>query len=278
LGYYSRARHLHRAAGMIVSEHDGKIPDDPQAFRALPGIGDYIAAAVMSIAFGRVIPVIDGNVKRVLARLLEIDTPVNQNGSHKRFLEPATGLICPRQPADFNQAIMELGALVCRPKNPECTVCPLAELCLANQHKTTAEFPKRIATRKIPHRHLVYGVVLKKGKMLVLQRPEAGFLGGLWEFPAIAASLGQITAQTVERGMIAETGLTISADRRLTRIRHAYTHFTLSADVYVCQYMAGRVRLNRSRSHRWVTLRALKRLPTHKAIHKFLDFIEDAVP
>ena len=275
LGYYSRARHLHRAANMVVSHHDGRIPDDPQAFRSLPGVGDYIAAAVLSIAFGRVMPVIDGNVKRVLSRLLEIDFPVNQNGSHKQFLAPAGELICPHHPADFNQAIMELGALICQPKNPDCPICPLARLCQANQHQTTAEYPKRIASRKIPHRHLVYGVILKKGKMLVLQRPEAGFLGGLWEFPSIPANRHKINAQGLEQEMASETGLTVTVDRRLTSIRHAYTHFTLSADIYLCHYMAGRVRRNKAHAHRWVTRRSLMRLPTHKAIHKFLDMLQD---
>ena len=271
LGYYSRARHLHRAAGLVVSCYNGKVPDNPEAFRSLPGVGDYIAAAVLSIAFGHVVPVIDGNVKRVLSRLLLIDTPVNQNNAHKLFLAPAKDLICPRRPADFNQAMMELGALVCRPKNPDCTICPLHDLCRANQHHTTAEYPKRIAARKIPHRHLAIGVILKKGKMLAVQRPENGFLGGLWEFPAIPADGQPMNKKAVEQGLAAKTGLTVTLDRRLIRVRHAYTHFTLTADVYLCQYLAGRVRLNSSHDHRWVTMRSLMRLPLHKAIHKFLE-------
>ncbi len=277
LGYYSRARHLHRAAGIVVSRFEGRIPDDPAAFQSLPGVGDYIAAAVMSIAFGRVMPVVDGNVKRVLARLLEIDTPVNQNGAHKRFLAPATDLICPRQPADFNQAIMELGALICRPKNPGCSNCPLADPCQARQHQTTTEFPRRITPKKIPHRRLIYGVILKNGKMLVVQRPESGFLGGLWEFPAFPANRRQMTDKEVEQGLALETGLTVTVSRRLTGIRHAYTHFRLSADVYLCRYSTGRVRVSESWGHRWVNLRSLMRLPIHKAIHKFLNLMEDVV-
>ncbi len=125
LGYYSRARNLYRAAGVVTARFNGQVPDDPEAFRSLPGVGDYICAAVLSIAFGRVLPVVDGNVKRVLSRLLEIDTPVNRSGAHKIFQVPAMELVCPKQPADFNQAVMELGALVCRPKNPDCVTCPL---------------------------------------------------------------------------------------------------------------------------------------------------------
>jgi A/G-specific adenine glycosylase len=276
LGYYSRARHLHRAAAMVVSCFEGQVPDDPAAFRSLPGVGDYIAAAVLSIAFGRVIPVVDGNVKRVLARLFEMDTPVNQSGAHKIFQVPAERFICPRRPADFNQAMMELGALICRPKNPACGACPMAGLCRAYRHRTTAVYPKRHSPRKIPHRHLAIGVIRKNGKILVVQRPSHGLLGGLWEFPAVPGNAEQTDSKAVAENLAVETGLEIVVDRRLTRIRHAYSHFTLSADVYLCRHVAGRVRLNTAQAHRWVTLRSLARLPLHKANHKFLDALEAA--
>lgn len=274
LGYYSRARNLHRAAGVVVSRHHGKVPDDPAAFRALPGVGDYISAAVLSIAFGRAIPVVDGNVKRVLSRLMEIDTPVNRSGSHKIFEPPASRLICPQHPADFNQSIMELGALICRPKNPNCSNCPLSDLCRAKRHHTTADYPKRDASRKTPHRHMAIGVILKKGKMLVAQRQIDGFLGGLWEFPAVSAEPGHTNGQTIEGSLFTETGLTVAIDRRLTGIRHAYTHFTLTADVFLCRYVAGRVRLKSAQGHRWVTLRSLAGLPVHKANHKFIGALQ----
>jgi A/G-specific adenine glycosylase len=277
LGYYSRARNLHRAAGEVVSRFNGRVPDDPEAFQALPGVGDYIAAAVQSIAFGRVLPVVDGNVKRVLARLLEIDTPVNRSNAHKIFKVPAGRLICPKRPADFNQALMELGAIVCRPKNPDCGNCPLSDLCMANRHRTTADYPKREASRKIPHRYLAIGVIVKKGKMLVVQRQMEGFLGGLWEFPAVPADRRQTDTAGFESLITAETGLTIKVDRQLTRVRHAYTHFRLTGDVYLCRHAAGRVRLRSARGHRWVTLRSLARLPLHKANHKFLDALAAAV-
>jgi len=274
LGYYSRARNLHRAAGLVISRFDGKVPDDPAAFQSLPGVGDYITAAVLSIAFGQVLAVVDGNVKRVLSRLLEMETPVNRSGVHKIFQAPAMTFICPRQPADFNQAIMELGALVCRPTNPDCDNCPLSDLCRANRHGRTAQYPRRDAARKVPHRQMAIGVILKKGKMLVVQRQMEGFLGGLWEFPAVPADGGQQSMATFKAMIRAETGLKAEVDRRLTRIRHAYTHFKLTAGVYLCPYESGRVRLNSARAHRWVTFRSLARLPLHKANHKFLDLLE----
>jgi A/G-specific adenine glycosylase len=271
LGYYSRARNLHRAAGLVVSRFGGRVPDDPQAFQSLPGVGDYIAAAVMSIAFNHVLAVVDGNVKRVLARLLEMDTPVNHSRAHKDFMKPAARLICPQQPAAYNQALMELGALVCRPATPLCDACPLADVCLARRNGTTAAYPKRLAARKVPHRHLIVGIILKKKKLLVLRRPADGMLGGMWEFPAVSASLKKAAFQTVAKALASQTGLSVDVDRHLSRIRHAYSHFTLSADVYLCRHTAGRMRPQRAGSHRWLTRRALDGLPMHKAARKCLN-------
>ena len=272
LGYYSRARNLHRAAGIVVAEHHGTVPDDPIAFRALPGVGDYIAAAVLSIAFGRVMAVVDGNVKRVLARLLEEATPVNHSSAHKIFKGYADKLICPRQPSVFNQAMMELGALICRPKTPDCDHCPVSEECLAYRHHTTGLFPKRIEAKKKPRRHQAITVILKGEKMLVVQRPKDGLLGGLWEFPAIERRSGKdVTPKTLRDNLLAEVGLKIERLERFARIRHAYTHFSLTADVYLCRWQSGRVRLRTARQHRWVSWRGLHRLPLHKANHKFLD-------
>lgn len=277
LGYYSRARNLHRAAAVVSSRFNGQVPDDPAAFRSLPGVGDYIAAAVLSIAFGRVLAVVDGNVKRVLSRLYEIDAPVNRSNAHKIFRAPAMDLICPEHPADFNQALMELGALVCRPRHPLCGDCPLAGMCRANRHGKTADYPKRDASKKVPHRHVAIGIIRKKGKMLVVQRQMEGFLGGLWEFPAVPADNGRTQKNQLAEMITAETGLRIEVNRRLSRIRHAYTHFTLSGDVYLCRHVTGRVRLKSARSHRWVTLRTLSRLPLHKANLKFMDDLAAAL-
>ena len=277
LGYYSRARNLHRAAKIVVSRFNGTVPADRVDFQSLPGVGDYIAAAVLSIAFGKVLPVVDGNVKRVLARLLEMDAPVNRSGSHKIFQKPASQLICPDSPADFNQAVMELGALVCRPKNPLCADCPLSEGCRAYRHGRTNQYPKRDPSRKIPHRRVSIGVILKKEKLLVVQRPMEGFLGGLWEFPAVSADGGSAAEGDFTDRLREEIGLQVAVERRLTRIKHAYSHFRLTGDVYLCRHSSGRVRLKSARSHRWVTFGKLADLPLHKANHKFMDALGRAL-
>ena len=260
-----------------MSHFNGRVPADRNDFQSLPGVGDYIAAAVLSIAYGKVLPVVDGNVKRVLARLLEIDTPVNRSGAHKIYLEPARQLICATAPADFNQAFMELGALVCRPRNPRCDDCPLSDSCRAYRHGRADRYPRRDPARKVPHRHLSIGVVLKKGKMLVVQRPLEGFLGGLWEFPAVPADGGSSANNDFTARLREEIGLRVAVDRKLTRIKHAYTHFKLTGDVYLCRYQRGRVRRKSAVDHRWVTFGHIIELPLHKANHKFFAVLESAL-
>ncbi|MGD8741242.1 MAG: A/G-specific adenine glycosylase, partial [Desulfobacterales bacterium] len=158
MGYYARARNLHRAAKAVVQDHGGRIPDQWEAFHNLPGVGDYIAAAVLSIAFNKPHPVVDGNVKRVLARLHKIRAPVNQPGSDKQFKKAAARLLDSRQPGTFNQAMMELGALICKPRNPQCDACPLTHECRAYQTQQVADFPKRQKLKATPQYHIAVGV------------------------------------------------------------------------------------------------------------------------
>jgi A/G-specific adenine glycosylase len=271
LGYYSRARNLYRAAAIIVSQFDGRVPDDPERFLALPGVGDYTCAAVLSIAFGRALAVVDGNVKRVLARLMEIETPVNRPNAHTVFKKPAARLLCPDNPSAFNQAMMELGALICMPRTPQCNNCPISDFCLAYQNRTTAVYPKRNPSKKSPHRHVFIVVIRKNDKLLVVQRPMDGFLGGLWEFPSTPGSFKSPQSDQIAEKIREKTGLTIEIKGKLTQIKHAYTHFRLTADVYMSRYVKGRVHMHTSQTHRGVTFGSLKRLPLHKATHKFLE-------
>ncbi|MDX1708669.1 MAG: A/G-specific adenine glycosylase, partial [Desulfobacterales bacterium] len=165
MGYYARARNMHRAAKIVVQNHGGRIPDQWDAFRSLPGVGDYIAAAVLSIAYNQPHAVVDGNVKRVLARLHKIHTPVNRPGSDKAFKNAADRLLDSRKPGIFNQAMMELGALVCRPRNPLCDACPIMRLCQAYQARQVADFPKRKKLKATPQYHIAVGVIFKNGRV-----------------------------------------------------------------------------------------------------------------
>jgi len=185
LGYYSRARRLHQGARVVRERHGGFLPGSSEELRGLPGVGEYTAGAVASIAFGEVVPAVDGNVKRVLSRLFDLADP-----SPHVFRTLATELVDPERPGDFNQAVMELGALVCVPRVPSCEVCPLGSECLALERGTVAERPAPKAKREVPEKDIVVVVAVARGevgapRLLLRKRPSTGLLGGMWEFPGV---------------------------------------------------------------------------------------------
>ena len=173
LGYYARARNLHRAAAEVAAEHGGAVPDSWQSFSKLSGVGDYIASAVLSIAYGQSYPVVDGNVKRVLSRLFIEPTPVNRPSAHRVYKELAARLLDSEIPGEFNQAMMELGAMVCKPRRPLCESCPVAGFCIASAESAQTGYPKREKRPKVPTRRVAVGVIRKNGKLLItLRKPE----------------------------------------------------------------------------------------------------------
>lgn len=270
LGYYSRARNLHRAANMVVNEFGGVVPDTEAGIRQLPGVGDYIAAAVLSIAGNLPLPVVDGNVKRVLARLFLVADPVNHSSAHAAFKEKAAALLDRKAPSVYNQALMELGALVCRPANPGCSGCPLQPYCLAYKDRRTGDFPRRKKAKPVPEYALVMGIVVKKGKLLITRRPENGLLGGLWEFPNGTIDAHETPEAACLRHLRATVNVTAEVDTFVTRIRHAYTHFKITLDVYTCRFISGRVRLNGPIDYCWVRFDELNAYPLPRANHKVL--------
>ena len=237
LGYYARARNLKRAAEIVVFEMEGCIPNNYRQFRQLPGVGDYIAAAVQSIAFGKPLAAVDGNVKRVLARLYCRSEPTNIAKFNKIFQDLADRLLVTSQPGTYNQALMELGAMVCRPKSPTCLVCPVQNFCDAHQKLEVGLFPVRQAKKKRPEHQLISGIFINcKNEVLVVQRPLKGLLGGLWEFPNQhvnpSADLVQDCKElAVDLFNIQEVSLSLTY---LTQIKHAYTHFQVVVDAFFC--------------------------------------------
>lgn len=275
LGYYSRARNFHRAARELAAENGGRVPEQWSHFRRLPGVGDYIAAAVLSIAYDRPYPVVDGNVKRVLARVFELALPVNRAGSYKTFLNGARLVFDKSAPELFNQAMMELGALVCKLRQPLCEACPVQKWCRARQRDTVAAYPVRATARPVPQYRMAIGVVIKDRRFLIVQRPLDQLLGGLWEFPG-GRRLPEESAESACARNVRETvGLDVAVVSRLTGIRHAYTHFRIVADIFVCRYNGGRVRRDGPIAHRWVGVRALERYPFPGSHHKFMPALMD---
>jgi A/G-specific adenine glycosylase len=275
MGYYARARNLHKAAGIVLNQHRGIVPQSWPDFHELPGVGDYIAAAVLSIAFGAPYPVVDGNVKRVLSRLFVIEEPVNRPPSKKIFQRSATELLSVKNPGTFNQAVMELGALVCKPRNPLCPECPVQTWCRAYQTNRIAEFPRRLKKQTTPQYRIAVGVVFKNDRVLITRRKPDGLLGGLWEFPGGKIQQGEKAKAACIREIMEEVNLAVKIDSHLCRVKHAYTHFKIQMEVFCCSYISGRVRLNGPVDHHWIRLSQLEKYPLPKANHKFLSQLHD---
>jgi len=273
LGYYARARNLHKASGIIVTKYRGVLPDDIQLLRKLPGIGEYIASAVSSIAFGQPFAAVDGNVKRVLARLNAIDLPVNRSTSNTVFKASAGRLLARKYPGRFNQAMMELGALVCTPKRPDCGNCPVKGHCEAFRSNAVDHYPKRVKANKTPQFHIATGVVCKGQKVLITRRKLEGLLGGLWEFPGGKIKKGETAEAACVREIKEEVNLKVKTDEHLTRIRHAYTHFKIVMDVFLCRYVDGRIRLNGPIDFQWIRTTQIDDYPIPVANHKFIPLL-----
>ncbi len=273
LGYYARARNLHRASRIVTRRFGGRVPDDPDALRSLPGVGPYIGAAVLSIAFSKPFAVVDGNVKRVLSRLFQIKEPVNRPGAAAVFQQQADRLLHRADPGAFNQAVMELGALVCTSKNPACGRCPVGRFCGAFQSGTVLRYPAREKKKPVPEYAVAVGVVHKKGRVLITRRKSEGLLGGLWEFPGGKIAEGETPEEACRREIAEETGLQVSVTERIARVRHAYTHFKIVMDVFCCEVESGRVKLNGPVDFAWVLPPQLEDYPFPKANRKFIPLL-----
>jgi A/G-specific adenine glycosylase len=252
LGYYGRARNLHKAARFIVSERGGVLPTTAAEWQALPGVGPYTAGAVASIAFGEVVPVLDGNVIRVLSRLFDIGVCVDDAAGKRLLRQTARELMPARRPGDFNQALMELGACVCLPDRPACTDCPLAALCQAYRKGVQRQRPVRKSKRAAPRREVVVAAIQRGGRYLVGKRPSQGLLGGLWEFPGGQVRAGESHEHALRRGVQEELGIDVKVGGLLAVVDHAYTHFKVTLNVYACELAAGTPECRNHSELRWI--------------------------
>ncbi len=235
LGYYARARNLHRAARLVMERHGGRLPDDFRALRELPGIGAYTAAAIASIAFGHDVVAMDANLRRVFARLFDVETPLGQAETEKRLRSLAETHLPAGRAGDYNQALMDLGALVCTPKSPRCETCPLRGLCLAQANGTQTQRPTRKAKNRIPHYDVSAAVIRRNGHILLARRPENGMLGGLWEFPGGKVQPGETWQAALQREIREELAVEITVGPRVGTYRHAFTHFRITLQAYECR-------------------------------------------
>jgi A/G-specific adenine glycosylase len=238
LGYYSRARHLHQTAGIIAREHGGRFPLDSASLQALPGIGRYTAGAIASIVSGEPVPVLDGNVIRVLARLIDLPDNVARAQTRQQLWALAAQGVPAERPGDYNQAIMELGQKICRPRQPRCAECPLQALCLAHARGTQASRPVKTARGPVPHYDVAAGVIEdERGHLLIAQRPLEGLLGGLWEFPGGKCEPGETLPDALARELREELAIEVAIGDRIAQVRHAFTHFRITLHAYECRYI-----------------------------------------
>ena len=234
LGYYSRARNIRKAADHILTEHAGIFPSDPAHIRALPGVGDYTAGAISSIAFGLAEPAIDANVLRVFARLLDVTTPVKEAAARALIEERVRSLIPRNRPGDFNQAIMELGALVCS-KKASCDQCPVPGHCLARERGVVNDRPVLGPSRKPIRIDMTTGVLVHDGRVLIQKRRPDDVWPGLWEFPGGVIEQGETPRQALMREYREEVALDVAVDEKITVVTYAYTRYRVTMHCYLCR-------------------------------------------
>jgi A/G-specific adenine glycosylase len=261
LGYYARARNLHRAAIEVVETYGGRLPQSYAELRRLPGFGEYTAGAVASIAFGEPVPAIDGNTRRVLARLFAIEVEVSRGAGARRVRELGAALVDPQTPGDWTQALMELGATVCLPQNPRCLLCPLRELCRARRQGMEQILPVRPAKKELPHYNVTAAVIHHNGQVLIAQRPVEGMLGGLWEFPGGKQKQGESLAECLRREIREELGIVIEVGEPVVTVKHSYTHFKITLYAFYCRLLQGQPQALEVADWRWVAQDELDRYP-----------------
>ncbi len=275
LGYYARARNLHKAAQVIVQQHDGSFPIDPKTVMALPGIGQTTAGGILSAAFNQPLPILDGNVKRVLARLLALETPPSK--AFKLLWQTSTALLDPINSRDFNQALMDLGATICTPKNPACLLCPWRPHCLAYLRTMQNELPVPETRSPSPTKSIGVAVIWNdQGLILIDRRRPEGLLGGLWEFPGGKVEAGETIEDCIRREIREELDIEIEVGQHLITIHHAYTHFQVVLNVHHCRYISGEPKPIECDEIRWVTLAELDQFPFPKANVQIIQALRQA--
>jgi A/G-specific adenine glycosylase len=270
LGYYSRARNLHAGAQKVVTQRGGKFPPDATTWRTIPGVGPYTAAAISSICYGEAVPVVDGNVMRVVARFRGLTDDIMKTPTRNAmaaWLQPHIERV---NPSDFNEAMMELGALVCTPRSPNCETCPLRTECVARCENLVTVLPVKGAKAKVPHIDVAVAVVRdSRGRILLRCRPDGGMLAGMWELPGGKRQGREPLPEALITAAQQHTGITLEVGERCGTVDHAFSHFRLTLHVFTAKRTSGRVGAGAAGA-RWITQTELATLPLPTANRKAL--------
>jgi A/G-specific adenine glycosylase len=242
LGYYRRARDLHRAAGLMVARHQGQFPADPEALVGLPGLGEYTRNAVLSQAFDLRLPILEANSQRVLSRVLGYEEDPRQGPARRRLWQAAAALLPRLNVGEFNQALMELGALVCSATSPTCASCPLAPRCVAREQGRAEQIPVRKPPPATTAVRETAVVVRREGRVLLVQRPDSGRWASLWEFPHGPVAEGESPDQAASRLVGELTGMQVELGAELRTIRHGVTRYQITLVCFEAEHRAGEFR------------------------------------
>ncbi|MEZ4224876.1 MAG: A/G-specific adenine glycosylase [Polyangiaceae bacterium] len=253
LGYYSRARNLQRGAVWLLRENHGRLPESAEQLRRLPGVGPYTAGAIASIAFGERTPVVDGNVSRVLARIFAIPGHVDQPAHVKQIWRLAESLVPARRPGDFNQALMELGALRCRPERPLCDGCPMAQLCEARRSDSVDRYGRK-RPRPAPTAVRMVAAIVERADRVALVRLGAGAprWAGMWQFPCVELQARESALRGAERASASLIGLRAHAREELDAIAHAVTRYAVRLTPVLCRTRGQRLTAKGVERAEWV--------------------------
>jgi A/G-specific adenine glycosylase len=264
LGYYSRARNLYKAARMVVDEYGGELPRDLAGLRSLPGIGRYTAGAIASMAFGMDVATLDGNLRRVFARVFDVAEPADLPAGEELLWALAEKHLPKGRAGDYNQALMDLGATICLPRNPACLLCPLGELCQARRLGIQEQRPVLKPKADAPHYIVTAAVLQRDGKVLLAKRPSKGLLGGMWEFPGGKLEQGETLAAGLVREIREELDAGIRVGEPFGVYEHAYTHFSITLHAFLCELADGEPQPVEAAELVWVTPGELGNYPMGK--------------
>ena len=269
LGYYSRARNLHRSSQIVLSRFHGKIPDTLKDLISLPGIGQSTAGAILSFAFHKEAPILDGNAKRVLSRLFAVSGSPGERKTEQILWQISESLIPKGFSNPFNQALMDLGSMLCTPKHPQCPRCPLHRFCKGRTSGEPERFPSKSIKKKIPHIEALSAVIQKDGKVLLNQRPPKGLLGGLWEFPnwRIEGKQRSRLRLRLRNYIKKEMGMNVKVKESMGTFQQTYSHFKLTLSVFYCQHLNGKGK------GKWVPIRNLALYPMSRIHRRIAEMI-----
>lgn len=264
LGYYSRARNLHVAARLVMDRDGGKLPGTRKELEALPGIGRYTSGAIASIAFAADEPALDGNIRRVLARVFDVDIPARSLEGEARLWTLLEQQLPASHAGDFNQGLMDLGSTVCTPREPACGLCPVESICQA--HAMGIEELRPVISRRarIPHHTVTAAVIFREGLVLIARRPPRGLLGGLWEFPGGKLEPGEELPDGLRREIREELGVFVEVGEKVGVFDHAYTHYKVTLHAYLCRLTIGEPAAMEASELRWVSPGELRDFPMGK--------------